>query len=178
MKLQDLSNSKLALTEAQLQADSELLREIQAHTSRLGLYPKDSIDGIWGPLTEKAIASFCSAHHLNNATTGLFGATFAKALLKALLKAETPITSLNLITADRARRIFGRSITPEQLADLNACLARFQINTPTRIRHFLAQIAHESSGLKWLKELASGAAYEGRRDLGNLQLGDGRRFKG
>jgi putative chitinase len=27
-------------------------------------------------------------------------------------------------------------------------------------------------------ELASGEAYEGRRDLGNTQPGDGRRFKG
>lgn len=42
----------------------------------------------------------------------------------------------------------------------------------------MAQIAHESGGLKWLKELASGDDYEGRSDLGNTQPGDGRRFKG
>jgi putative chitinase len=46
------------------------------------------------------------------------------------------------------------------------------------MRHFMAQIAHESGGLKWLKELASGDSYEGRSDLGNIQKGDGRRFKG
>jgi putative chitinase len=46
------------------------------------------------------------------------------------------------------------------------------------MRHFMAQIAHESGGLKWLKELDSGEDYEGRTDLGNTQKGDGRRFKG
>ena len=29
-----------------------------------------------------------------------------------------------------------------------------------------------------MQEIASGAAYEGRRDLGNTQPGDGRKFKG
>lgn len=42
----------------------------------------------------------------------------------------------------------------------------------------MAQIAHESGGLKWFKELASGDDYEWREDLGNNQPGDGKRFKG
>jgi putative chitinase len=32
--------------------------------------------------------------------------------------------------------------------------------------------------LQFFKELASGNAYEGRRDLGNVQIGDGSKFKG
>lgn len=47
-----------------------------------------------------------------------------------------------------------------------------------RLAHFMAQLIHESGGFRWMEELASGAAYEGRRDLGNTQPGDGRRFKG
>lgn len=54
----------------------------------------------------------------------------------------------------------------------------FQINTPQRQAAFLAQIAHESGSLRYVKELASGEAYEGRKDLGNLYPGDGVRYKG
>ena len=46
------------------------------------------------------------------------------------------------------------------------------------MRHFISQISHESGGGKWMKELASGDAYEGRRDIGNTQRGDGRKYKG
>ncbi len=47
-----------------------------------------------------------------------------------------------------------------------------------RLRYFCAQVAHESCGLLYTKELASGKAYEGRKDLGNTEKGDGVRFKG
>lgn len=52
------------------------------------------------------------------------------------------------------------------------------LNSPQRIAQFLAQIAHESAGFKTTTEYASGKAYEGRKDLGNVQRGDGVRFKG
>lgn len=54
----------------------------------------------------------------------------------------------------------------------------YQINTPLRVCHFLAQIVHESDGFRTTTEYASGAAYEGRHDLGNTEIGDGKRFKG
>lgn len=52
------------------------------------------------------------------------------------------------------------------------------ITTSLRIAHFLAQIGHESMSLTYAEEIASGAAYEGRKDLGNTEKGDGVRFKG
>jgi putative chitinase len=61
---------------------------------------------------------------------------------------------------------------------LNEAMTRYEVTTPLRRAHFLAQIAHESGGLRWPEELASGEAYEGRTDLGNTQPGDGRRYKG
>lgn len=47
-----------------------------------------------------------------------------------------------------------------------------------RLVHFIAQLGHESDGFKAMEEYASGAAYEGRKDLGNVFAGDGRRYKG
>lgn len=61
---------------------------------------------------------------------------------------------------------------------LNLACDKYSINTPKRISAFLAQIAHESGSLRYVEELASGEAYEGRKDLGNTQPGDGVKFKG
>lgn len=47
-----------------------------------------------------------------------------------------------------------------------------------RFAHFIAQLAHESGNFRYMEEIASGAAYEGRKDLGNIMAGDGVRFKG
>lgn len=61
---------------------------------------------------------------------------------------------------------------------LDAACREFDINTAERLAAFLATIAHESGSLRYVRELASGQAYEGRPDLGNTNIGDGPRFKG
>ncbi|WP_112595877.1 glycoside hydrolase family 19 protein [Mycobacteroides abscessus] len=53
-----------------------------------------------------------------------------------------------------------------------------QCTNVNRIAMWLAQVGHESAGFNATEEYASGAAYEGRADLGNTQPGDGVRFKG
>lgn len=85
---------------------------------------------------------------------------------------------VNLVTRQQAESVYGRKMSDKQFNDLNSCLQRFEINTVPRIRHFLSQTAHESGGLRWMEEIASGSAYEGRRDLGNTSPGDGRKYKG
>lgn len=55
---------------------------------------------------------------------------------------------------------------------------RYAVNTPLREAMFLAQYCHETDHFCALEEYASGAAYEGRKDLGNTEPGDGVRYKG
>ena len=64
------------------------------------------------------------------------------------------------------------------LVPINEAMQEFGINTPRRQAAFLAQIAHESGSLRYVREIASGEAYEGRVDLGNTESGDGPRFRG
>ena len=61
---------------------------------------------------------------------------------------------------------------------LAAACAAYGIDTPQRLAAFLAQIAHESGSLRYVLELDDGRRYEGRRDLGNTQPGDGPRYRG
>ncbi|PWK27169.1 putative chitinase [Arcicella aurantiaca] len=53
-----------------------------------------------------------------------------------------------------------------------------QIINKVAIAQMLAQVAHESAELTYTREIASGSAYEGRKDLGNTNVGDGKKYKG
>lgn len=66
----------------------------------------------------------------------------------------------------------------QMISFLNAAMEEFAINSFLRQSAFLAQLAHESGQLKYMEEIASGSAYEGRKDLGNTHKGDGKLFKG
>lgn len=57
-------------------------------------------------------------------------------------------------------------------------LDSYAINSYLRIAHFMGQVTHECAGFRTTEEFASGAAYEGRKDLGNVHKGDGRKYKG
>jgi putative chitinase len=73
---------------------------------------------------------------------------------------------------------FAKSRIAAFFSPIVAAMEEFDINTQARQAAFLAQVGHESGQLRYVRELASGAAYEGRKDLGNTQPGDGIRFKG
>ena len=96
------------------------------------------------------------------------------------------LTTRQFVTAEQLIQITGtkefesriRALTP----GVNATFEKFNINTTLRMAHFLAQVMHESGGFRWLRELwdptDAQKGYEGRKDLGNTQNGDGKRFMG
>lgn len=67
---------------------------------------------------------------------------------------------------------------PIYLECLNTAMLERDIDTVLRQSMFLAQVAHESGSLRYTLELADGSAYEGRKDLGNIYEGDGKKFRG
>lgn len=74
--------------------------------------------------------------------------------------------------------VLPRSEYEKKLSGLNAAMRKYGITGPYRISAFLGNLAEESACLKYVEEIASGSAYEGRIDLGNTRPGDGVRFKG
>lgn len=97
-------------------------------------------------------------HYLPGPITGQVGADPAGVLARA--------TGLS---APRAAEI---------LPAVSDGLKASQCTNVNRIAMWLAQVGHESGSFVYTEEIASGAAYEGRSDLGNTQPGDGVRFKG
>ena len=86
-----------------------------------------------------------------------------------------------ILTDENLRAIYDYSTKPNRdkyLPYLNKYWDVFQVNTKDRQAAFLAQVGHESGQLKYAEEVASGRAYEGRKDLGNINPGDGMKFKG
>src|SRR5690606_28021073 len=86
-----------------------------------------------------------------------------------------------ILTLEELRQIMPR--LPEEKAReylplLIDAMVEAEITTPARMAAFLAQLGHESLDLRYMEEIADGSAYEGRRDLGNTQPGDGKRYKG
>lgn len=74
----------------------------------------------------------------------------------------------------------------ELAVPLTAAMVEFDINTPKRQAAFLAQIAHESGSLRYMREIWGPTDAQKRyeppsdlaRRLGNTEPGDGRRFSG
>jgi putative chitinase len=83
---------------------------------------------------------------------------------------------LSLATGSRIDRAEAR------LESYMLMMRLYEINTRLRMACFLANVGHESGGFKYASEIwgdtAAQKRYEGRRDLGNVFPGDGRKYAG
>jgi predicted chitinase len=85
---------------------------------------------------------------------------------------------MDVATMRRAFPGLGTARAAELNSGLNTALRLASCTTVNRAAMFCAQVGEESISLTAPTELASGAEYEGRADLGNTHPGDGVRFKG
>lgn len=91
-----------------------------------------------------------------------------------------------MITSEQLKHIMPNALSSnvnKYLPYLNELMPKFDINTPLRVQHFIAQIAHESGSLRYNTEIASGKAYDTGKlavALGNTPEadGDGQKYKG
>ena len=97
---------------------------------------------------------------------------------------ELEPADLNTSLVEALIAIYACSLTRAQhfAQPLAAAMALYEINTTLRQAHFLAQIGHESGRLQHTREIwgptKAQRRYEGRKDLGNTEPGDGSRYRG
>lgn len=139
--------------------------------------PKPSklkIDGRIGPKTIKAIEKFEETVMKLKLSDGMIvpGDSTMQALLKGLPSGPSK-EKLSVVMPRALPSEIQRYYEP-----LVKGMKRYEITKPLRIAHFIAQIGHETASFLYAEEIADGSDYEGRTNLGNTQLGDGKRFKG
>ena len=76
---------------------------------------------------------------------------------------------MNRVTVEQLQRIMPHAGARAAVFcnPINDAMLEFGIDEPLRQAAFLAQIAHESGELRYVREIASGMAYNERKDLGN-----------
>jgi predicted chitinase len=159
------------------------VRKLQQRLKALG-YDIGSIDGVFGPSTDRCVKAFQGDHGL--AADGLVGPATSSALMSAKH------------VDGRAAHASGEArFTPEELAALLGCKAANVRRYWPPLRSALAEqgLSDEASAIAAIATVATevpdfapinefgGSAYfkkmyEGRRDLGNTRPGDGVRYHG
>ena len=126
--------------------NNENVKKLQ---QKLGLEPI----GNYGPKTEEAVKAFQSKNGLT--ADGIVGpATWAKIMGEApqaapvVSQPSAPIAPVGGLKLDKLKG----HIPDTVIAMIPDTAAKFQINTPLRLAHFLAQCGHESGGFKATSE--------------------------
>lgn len=143
---------------------SNLRKNKAGEWSSLDNAQRRGVDGAFGGGVESAVEAFQEDAGLP--VTGIVDEDTAKSLAAAR---ELQFKGLDT-----------EGLTEEQATYYNAALeeAKKQGLNGVELAAFMAQAGHESDSFTTLTEYASGAAYEGRKDLGNVQKGDGKKYRG
>ena len=140
-KLQEIYEEKMVVSLDDLKKDVDLVKQIQIRLHDLNLYPyeADDPDGAWGPNTEEGIEKFCQAVHLNCMDTGLFGPSFAEAMIETVAISTVGVGRFHLPDWDGGNR--------NELAKAVANEASHQgVTVRNQICYIMATIQHETAG--------------------------------
>lgn len=158
----------------------DLKDEVIELQQKLGLLA-DDINSKFGPATEAAVKRFQSDKGL--IVDGVVGHTTWTALLNEVVEVFTPYPHFvgsfdvdKILASIPFPNIRSNACTSVPII-LNECLAS-EVTDRGQIAYILATAENESHLGEFIVELANGWDYEGRIKLGNIEPGDGPRFKG
>ena len=158
--------------------DDGLARAVQRSLAELFLLnPDDDVDGQPGRRTKGALSLFRAGVGL--AAADGIDATAARALIQHSGDRAAFIGTPKVqIQPDFSFRRGQNAANRQASAEALIAAAKAADYTRPQIAYLLATAEHESAGFQTLEEFDSGQKYEGRKDLGNTEPGDGPRFKG
>jgi putative chitinase len=142
----DNNSNKTKIMLLKVGSRGEEVKQLQA---KLGL----GADGVFGPGTEAAVKRWQSANGLT--ADGLVGdGTWKKMFGEGVSSQSSVITEPApvAITGELKLENLRGHIPDAVIAQIPDTAAKFQINTPLRLAHFLAQCGHESGGFRAVQE--------------------------
>ena len=150
-----------------------MMLQLQKQLARLG-YEPGRLDGVWGPKTAAALKAAQNDHGFDVDAVAEINTRGRVAAV------DTLVEQARVLVARIADPVW--ALFPYGTAALRRALDAAMLEGCVygqRADYFLAQVAHESGGFRWMEEIADGSAYNGRRDLGNhLGPNFGIKYKG